>query len=601
MRTRPLLVAAGVVAAGPALAAQQVSHDVPSRTRPSCLGSLALALAATAAAWHPVAPRPVAAVGNCAAADLILTNGRILTLGDDGVVAEAMAARDGKILAVGDSRSIATCGTAATRVVDLAGRMALPGLIDTHTHALSWAKGILRNEVETGYPAVRSVADITARVRQRAVEAAVGQWIVGSGWDDAKLAERRYLTRADLDPVSPRHPVYLVHVSGHLAVANTVALQLAGVTRDTRDPQGGLIERDTSGESTGILKDTAMSLVEQKLPPDPPDLAKRAARLVSDRALEVGLTTIHDIYLTADDLRGYQDADQEGGLRVRVRMVPGVAGVADAERLAAQGVHTGFGSARLKYGGVKMFADGGMGARTVAIYEPPVAGEPGNLGLLLWKPEEMQRAHRILAAAGWQLITHAIGDRAIDQVLDSYQITQQALGLVDARFRIAHCGIATPAVQRRLAALRVGVDGNPAFVYWIGSWFRKYGPDRVRWSYPGKSFVENGIVVGGASDVPVTPISPWWGIWAGTARKELETGEVLAPEERLTILETLKLYTRNGAWLGFEEGQLGALQPGRLADVIVVDRDLLSAETDALKDVQVLMTFVNGELVFERN
>jgi predicted amidohydrolase YtcJ len=539
------------------------------------------------------------AAPDCVAADLILTNGRLLTMDADRV-AEAMAIRDGRILAVGDANTIAACGTASTRVIDLAGRMALPGLIDTHTHALSWAKGILRNQVETGYPSVRSVADIVDRVRQRAAEITAEQWIVGSGWDDAKLTDRRYVSRSDLDPASPEHPVYLVHVSGHLAVANTSALRLAGVTRDTKDPQGGVIERGATGEPTGVLKDTAMNLVERLLPADPPDLASRAARLVSERALEAGLTTIHDIYLSPDDLRGYQVADREGWLRLRVHLVPGVASVGDAERLASQGVHTGFGNNRLKYGGVKMFADGGMGARTIAIYDPPVAGEPGNLGLLIWKTDEMQKAHLILAAAGWQLITHAIGDRAIDQVLDSYQATQKALGLSDARFRIAHGGIATPAVQKRLAALKVGVDGNPAFVYWIGSWFRKYGAARVRWSYPGKSFVENAIVVGGASDVPVTPISPWWGIRAAVTRKELETGEVLAPEERLTAEQALRFYTRNAAWLGFEENHLGALRPGLLADVIVVDRDLLSAEPDTLSDVKVVMTFVGGELVYAR-
>lgn len=183
---------------------------------------------------------------------------------------------------------------------------------------------------------------------------------------------------------------------------------------------------------------------------------------------------------------------------MRVRLVPGVASVADAERLAAQGLHTGFGSDRLKLGGAKMFADGGMGARTIATYEP-LADEPTNRGLLVWTSEDMQRAHRVLAGAGWQLITHAIGDRALDQVLDSYEATLRDLDLKDARFRIVHAGLSTPAIQKRLRALNVGVDGNPPFVYWIGSWFRKYGPERVRWAYPGRSYVDAGIVAGGAS------------------------------------------------------------------------------------------------------
>lgn len=533
-----------------------------------------------------------------AAADRLLVNARIATMDDQGRIAEAVAIRDGRFVAVGRARDLAGCAGARTVEVDLGGRTVLPGLIDVHTHALEWAKGVVRGDIAAGYPGVLSIADIVGRVRERTTASAPGAWIVGSGWDDVKLRERRYVTRADLDPASSDHPVYLGHVSGHLAVANSVALRAAGIGRDTADPTGGVIERGADGEPTGVLKDNAMALVSARLPPDPPDLAIRAVRLVSERAVEVGLTTLHDVNLTAADLRAYQDADARGWLRARVRLVPGVASVADAERLAGQGVHTGFGSDRLKLGGVKTLADGGMGARTIATYEP-LADEPTNRGLLIWTTEDLQRAHRMLARAGWQLVTHAIGDRAIDQVLDSYEATLRALDLKDARFRIVHAGLSTQAVQKRLRALAVGVDGNPPFVYWIGSWFRKYGPERVRWSYPGRSYVDAGIVAGGASDAPVTPLSPWWGVFAAVARQELETGEVLAPEEKLSIAEALRLYTRNGAWLSFEEKQLGVIAPGALADLVVVDRDVLSVPAAELKHVGVVMTLVGGDVVFD--
>jgi predicted amidohydrolase YtcJ len=526
-------------------------------------------------------------------------NGHVVTMDDDASIAGAVAIRDGRFVGVGHSGDLAGCAGPGTKRVDLRGRTVLPGLIDVHTHALEWTKSVLRNEIAAGYPAVRTVADISDRVRDRAASSPKGEWVVGSGWDDARLRERRYVTRADLDPVSPDHPVYLGHISGHLAVANSRALREAEITRATADPPGGVIERGVGGEPTGILKDNAMALVAARLPRDPPDLAARAARLVSERAVEVGLTTLHDVNLSPEDIRGYQEADGRGWLRARVRLVPGVAGVADAERLAAQGTHTGFGSDRLKLGGVKMFADGGMGARTIAIYDPPLAGEPENRGLLIWTSEDMRRAHRALARGGWQLITHAIGDRALDQVLDSYEATLRDLDRKDARFRIVHAGLSTPAIQKRLRALNVGVDGNPPFVYWIGSWFRKYGHERVRWSYPGRSYVEAGIVAGGASDVPVTPLSPWWGVWAAVVREELETGEVLAPEERLEAAEALRLYTRNGAWLGFEEKQVGVIAPGAIADLVVVDRDVLKVPAAELKDVKVLKTFVGGELVYD--
>ena len=546
-------------------------------------------------------PRPGHAGAACRDADLLLRNGKIATMDNTGRIVQALAVRDGVILAVGSDDELAVCAHTGTTVIDLKGATVLPGLIDVHTHALDWAKGILRDELDASYPKMKSIADIVEAVRRRAAAASPGEWIVGFGWDDKKLSEQRYILRSDLDPVSPRNPVYLMHISGHLSVANSQALGLARITRETPDPEGGVIERDLGGEPTGILLDTAMPVVTRLLPADPPDLPKRATQLVSEVALSVGLTTIHDIWVSPEDMRGYQDAFQERLLKVRVQLVPGVRNVEDAKHLAAQGVHTGFGNEHLKLGAVKLFADGGMGARTIAIYDPPVANEPGNYGLLIWKTEELQEAHKILSQAGWQIVTHAIGDRAMDQVLDSYQAVLKELSLKDPRFRIAHGGISTPAIQKRLREQNVIVDGNPSFAYWIGSWFLKYGPERIRWSYPGKSYFDNGIIAGAGSDVGVTPISPWWGIWAGVVRREMNSGEILAPEERLTVLQVLQLYTRNGAYIGFEEDQKGSLEPGKLADFIVVDRDVLTIPPDDLKDVQVLKTFVGGELVYEQD
>lgn len=536
----------------------------------------------------------------CGNADLIVRNGKIVSMDAADRVAEAMAVRDGKIVAVGTNQEMAKCGGTATRTVDLGGKTVLPGLIDVHTHAMEWAKGVVRNQVDATYPGVKSIASLMEEIGRRAKSASPGTWIVGAGWDDAKYSERRYLTRADLDRVSGDHPVYLVHVSGHLGTANSAALKIAGMTRDTPNPSGGVIEHDASGELTGIVKDNAMELVAKFLPQEEPDLAARAAKHVSESALSFGLTTIHDINLSSEDMRGYEQAKRAGWLKVRVQMVPLVKNVSDAEKLAGTGLYTGFGDEQLKLGGAKFFADGGMGARTIAIYPPSAAGETDNFGLLIWKPEDLQKAQRIVAGAGWQLVTHAIGDRAMDEVLDSYAATVKALNLTDARFRIVHGGISTPAIQKRLKEQQVIVDGNPAFVYWIGSWFRKYGPERVRWSYPGKSYIANGIVAGAGSDVPVTPMTPWWGIWAAVVRRELTTGEILAPEERLTIREALTLYTRNGAYTGFEEKSKGSLEPGKLADFIVIDRDVLTVPSEELKDVQVLMTFVGGEIVFKK-
>jgi predicted amidohydrolase YtcJ len=535
----------------------------------------------------------------CSDADLLLRNGHIITMDGARRVVSAIAVRDGRILALGGNDALAGCASSRTQVLDLHGQTVLPGLIDVHTHAMEWVKSILSGEIEAGYPAVHSISEIAQAVARRAAMLPKGQWIVGAGWDDSKLAERRYITRQDLDAASPDHPVYLKHVSGHLSVANSAALKLANITKDTHDPEGGVIERDAAGEPTGILKDTAMGLVAVLLPKDPPDIDVRAAQLISEKAAEVGLTTIHDIFISSDEMRGYQEARRRGWMKIRVQMSPRIGSMADAEKLAQMGVRTGFGDDLLKFGAAKMFADGGMGARTIAIYSPGVIGEPNNLGVLRWTPADMQKAHLIAAGAGWQLETHAIGDRAIDEVLDSYAAVIQQLGLKDHRFRIVHAGISTPAVQKRLRELHVLVDGNPPFVYWIGSWFQKYGPERVRWSYPAKSYIENGIIEAAGSDVPVTPLSPWWGIWAAVVRRDLQSGEILAPEERISVEQALTLYTRNGAYAGFEEDRKGALEPGKLADFIVVDRNVLAIPADELKDVKVLQTFVDGRSVYD--
>jgi predicted amidohydrolase YtcJ len=460
-----------------------------------------------------------AGAADCGGADLVVRNAHIVTMDAHRNSVEAMAIRDGKIVATGTDSQIASCAGPRAEILDLHGQTVLPGLIDIHTHATFWAKLKLLGVLDLGPPGVKSIADIVSQLRDRIAKAVPGEWIFGNGWDDAKLAEHRFPTRDDLDAVSPRNPVILDHVSGHVAVANSAALALAGFTDQSPNPQGGFLEKNSKGRLTGIVKDRAIDTITDLLPPQPPGLSVLAANLVSDTAASVGLTSIHDIDVTPAEMAGYQDAYRKGTMKIRVQMAPMIQKVSEAEALAAVGLHTGFGDEHVKLGAAKFFADGGMGARSIAIYPPPVKGEPNNFGYLVWKSDELHQAYRILAAAGWQLETHAVGDRAVDQVLDQYAAVMQELHLEDPRFRIVHCGICTPAIQKRLHDLHVLVDSNPPLVYWIGSWFDKFGADRVRWAFPAKSYFDNGIIAGAGSDVPVSPISPWWGIWAAVARK----------------------------------------------------------------------------------
>jgi predicted amidohydrolase YtcJ len=531
--------------------------------------------------------------------ETVFLDGHIYTGGPDAKFVFAMLVREDRIVAVGDLQQVKNLAGAEATVVDLHGKTMLPGLIDTHTHSMDWAITIVRGQIDLRYPKVKSIADVQEKIRERVKTLKPGEWIQGTAWDDSKFAEDRYITRQDIDAVAPNNPVYLEHVTGHLGVANSAALKLAGIDASTKDPSGGLIQHDAAGQPTGIVKDNAMGLVEAVLPVPTHEDWVAAAGYLSKACAEYGLTSIHDVALLAPAMDAYQDALRRGVLKVRVEMAPLVTSEADVDALLYNGVHTGFGNDWLKFGAVKFFSDGGMAARTIAIYPPGPAGDEKNIGLLLWKPQELQKLQLKLAIAGWQISTHAIGDRAIDEVLDSYAKIAAVFPGRDLRNRVIHDGIATPAIQKRLVEEHVYVDNNPPFVYFLGKHFQHYGPERMRWAYPGKSYFDHGIVASGGSDTYVTPLSPWWGIWAAVVRKEQNSGEVLAPEERLTVPQAIQEYTYNGALAGFDEKNKGALEAGKLADFIVIDRDIFTAPVDELKDVKVLSTWIGGQQMFD--
>jgi predicted amidohydrolase YtcJ len=537
------------------------------------------------------------ALAGAVVADLVLVGGRIHAMDGRAQPAQALAVRGDRILALGTDAEVRAFAGPGTRVLDLGGRTVLPGLIDTHTHAFDACRARVSGWLDLGVPAVGSLAEAVARVAQ----APAGEpWILGDRWDESKWPERRYLRRDDLDAVTGERPAYLEHVSGHAAVLNSAGLRRAGITRDTKDPVGGAIEHNAAGEPTGVVKDTAMGLALAHLPPStfgPAERLATAAR-VSDEALAVGLTTLHDSALVPEGLRAYQEADAAGRLRVRVRAIPLIPADGADEAIAhlrALGVHTGHGSAHLRWGAVKFFTDGGMAARTIAVTPPGPSADPANLGLLRWETPKLAAAMKAAHELGWQITAHAIGDRAVAQVLDALET---ALGPApgDHRSRIVHCGVTTPALLDRIARLGVAVDHNPPFVYWIGDWFRNYGEARAQSAYRGRSYEQRGIRVSGGSDFPVTPLSPWWGLWAAVERKEYRTGDVLGADEAVDARTALRWYTAGAAWSGFEEDDTGTLAAGRWADLIVVDRDPLAVPAAQIKDTRVLAVMVGGEV-----
>jgi predicted amidohydrolase YtcJ len=534
-----------------------------------------------------------------AAADLLLINGRIHTMDPARPSATAMLVRGERIVTVGAEAEVRAQAAAGVRLVDLEGRTVLPGLIDTHTHLFDAMVSRVAGNVDVGIPSVRSLADAVAAVQARAATSVPGAWIVGDGWGESKWPERRYINRNDLDPVSPRHPVYLEHVSGHAATLNSEGLRASGITRETKDPPGGALERGPDGELTGVLKDTAMGLAKIDRTPLGPERRLEVAERAGREAVAVGLTTIHNSALSLEDAEAYRQADAQGRLKVRVLAIPFIPNQdtdVALSRLRALGARTGDRNGRVTWGAVKFMCDGGMAAKTIAVTPPGTVDDPTNLGLLGWETPQLTDAMKAVRAMGWQITAHGIGDRAISQILDALEAT---LGPSpgDHRSRIVHCGVTTPALLDRIKRMGVLVDHNPPFPYWIGDWFRNYGEERVAQSYRGQSYEDRGIVVSGGSDVGVTPLSPWWGVWSAVERKEYRTGEVLAPGERVDVRTALKWYTSGGAYAGFEEKDKGLLGPGRLADFIVLDRDPMAVPSPELKDVKVLATFVGGEAV----
>lgn len=527
--------------------------------------------------------------------EVIYRQGRIYTLDSRCPQADALAVWQGRLVAVGSEAEIGPLAGPGTTVVDLEGATVLPGFHDAHCHVLAFGLSL----VEVNVRQATSVADVVAAVASRVRQTAAGGWIRGGGYNENKLAERRHPNRYDLDSVSPHHPVWLYHVSGHMGVANSLALQAAGVTRDTPDPPGGRIARDESGESTGLLLETAQDLVKRVLPPYTVEEAKAALAAAGRQMATEGITAAQDAWagwIAPEEFRAYQEAVGEGLLPQRVWLL------VDADRLPvhgdrldfAFGLHTGFGNDRLRLGAVKIFVDGSLIGRTAALREP--YADRSDAGVLVKDPETLVelvgRAHR----GGWQVAMHAIGDRAVEAALDALE---EVMGPGASRFRprIEHCGLVPPDLLQRLKGLRPVVVTQPRFLYELAEGYAAaLGRERLRWLLPAASLKENPMAF--SSDRPVVDGYPLKGIHAAVTRRTAG-GWQLAPQEAVSVEEAVRAYTLGGAYAAFAEGELGSLSPGKWADFVALDRDPFQVDPEELPHIQVLLAVVGGRTVYQ--
>lgn len=540
-------------------------------------------------------------------ADLIFLHGNIYT-GVRGAStfhevqrAEAMAIGGERILAVGSTEDIARFRGPQTQVIDLHGAFVMPGFNDAHVHLAE--AGFERLTVNL--VGVKSLEEFRERIRKRVQTAAPGEWILGGGWDETLWPVKTPPTKWDIDEVTVDHPVFLQRVDGHIAVANSKALQLANITLATRNPEGGKIDRDESGTPTGILRETAKDAVYAVVPKPTHEQRRAAIEAALADAAESGITSAQD-NSSWDDFQIYEELEHEGKLPIRIsEWLPFDASIEelqskrDAHPQSDLMLHTGM---------LKAFMDGSLGSRTAAMIQP-YADDPNNSGLPQYDPAKLNEMAKERVAAGFQLGFHAIGDKAVQMALDAFEVAEKdarehkikaANGGEDYRLRVEHAQVTTPAQIEKFKTLKVIASMQPNHLLTDMNWAKsRLGDARAAHSYAWAEFLNAGVALAFGTDYPVEPITPFRGLYAAVTRRSEDGKMQYFPEQRITMEQAIAAYTTGSAFAEFAEREKGRLQPGMLADFVVLDRDVSAVSAPKILQTKVLRTVVGGKTVYE--
>ncbi len=539
---------------------------------------------------------PLHAENRSLAPDLLILNAAVHTMDDAQPTAEAIAVLGNRIAAVGTTAGLRPLAGPKTRVIDAGGRSVLPGFNDAHVHWLMGGFSITNVDLRDA----ASPAELARRVARYAQNLPKGRWILGGEWDHENWPGTPLPTKEMIDAQTPDHPVFINRLDGHMALANSVALKLAGVTKDTKDVPGGLIVRDAKGEPTGVLKDAAMDLADKVIPPRTREEKLAAARAATEHAASLGVTSVQD--MSADnDVGLYQFMLERGELKTRIYCARSIV---SWEVLAKTSVRGAFGGDWLRIGALKGFADGSLGSTTALFFEP-YNDTPSTRGLLF---DQMLREgvmlKRVLEAdrAGLHVMIHAIGDEANKRILDLYQEVAEKNGARDRRFRIEHAQHLRPSEIKRFGTQKVIASVQPYHCADDGRWCEKrIGPEREKGTYAFRALLDSGAVLAFGSDWTVAPLNPMEDLKAAVTRQTLD-GKYpggWVPEQKISLEEAIRAFTLGSAYAEFQEQVKGSLSRGKLADLVMLDRDIFRIDPAAIAGVKVLLTVVDGRVVFE--
>lgn len=521
--------------------------------------------------------------GDAVSADLALTGGNILTMNQRKPCAEAVAVKGDRIVKVGTNREISQLIGENTQVIRLNGKTVVPGFIDTHIHVADFGRLLAWIDLSNA----GSITKMQSRLRTRVQESPKGKWLLGRGWNQTCFAEKRMPTRFDLDGFSPDNPVVFYHQSGQVCVVNSKALELAGVTRLTPVPQGGAVDKDTkTGELTGVLRDSATNLIWNVIPEPSQDELAEVASLACEKILETGVTSVHWIVLSPIELSIIRKLHAQNRLLTRIYVI------VPASLLESMADFQPTSGGTLKVGGAVISADGYLASKTAALFQPYIGGSAS--GNLLYTQEKLKAIAAKILEKGFQLVIHAMGDKAVDAALTAIEQVSKQTPRKGARNRIEQAAVLNQELINRMKKLGVIVSVQPLVVaseFSVWSTAEHLGAERARWLYPLKTLMENGIRVIGGSDCPMEPLSPLIGIQAAVTRTAF-------PEEQVTVDEALRMYTVDAAYSSTEENIKGSIEAGKLADLAVLSDNPKNVSLEEIRGIKVEMTFVGGRRVY---